>query len=43
MQNRISYQQPQPEDQIPFASMCHAGLSVRAVARTLQRSAVTEP
>ncbi len=41
MQDRISYQQLQPEDRITIASMCQQGCSVRAMARTLQRSAST--
>src|SRR4051794_17865797 len=41
MQNRISYQQLQPEDRITIASMRQQGCSVRAMARTLQRSAST--
>ena len=38
MQDRISYQQLQPEDRVTIASMRQRGCSVRAMARTLQRS-----
>ena len=41
MQDRISYQQLQPEDRITIASMRQQDCSVRAMARTLQRSAST--
>ena len=41
MQNRISYQHLQPEDRMTIASMCQQDCSVRAIARTLQRSAST--
>jgi hypothetical protein len=41
MQNQIRYQQLQPEDGVTIASMHQRGCSVRAMARTLQRSAST--
>ena len=41
MQNRISYQHLQPEDRMTIASMRQQDCSVRAMARTLQRSAST--
>jgi IS30 family transposase len=41
MQDRISYQQLQPEDRITIASMRQQDCSVRAMARMLQRSAST--
>ena len=41
MQNRLSYQQLQPEDRMTIASMRQQDCSVRAMARTLRRSAST--
>ena len=41
MQNRFSYQQLQPEDRMTIASMRQQDCSVRAMARTLRRSAST--
>lgn len=41
MQDRISYQQLQPEDRMTIASMRQQGCSLGARARTLQRSAST--
>jgi len=41
MQSRTSYQQLQPEERMTIASMSQSGSSVRAMARTLGRSAGT--
>jgi transposase, IS30 family len=41
MPTQISYRQLQPEDRMTIASMKQQGCSVRAMARTLQRSAST--
>ncbi|WP_455285941.1 IS30 family transposase [Cupriavidus necator] len=41
MQRRTSYQQLQPEERMTIASMRQQGSSVRAMARTLGRSAAT--
>src|SRR5260221_10531837 len=41
MQKRTTYQQLQPEERMTIASMRQQGSSVRAMARTLGRSAAT--
>ena len=41
MQKQTTYQQLQPEDRITIASMRQRGISVRAIARTLERAPST--
>ena len=41
MQDRIKYEQLQPEDRMTIASMQQQGHSVRAMARTLRRAPST--